>query len=85
MKATCVISVFIVLSFEFIVRRMLFNLELSCGGIVSQPEERCGAKVITYFVNLLFPEERHGTQSFMKWKVVTDTDIIIMEILKFDP
>jgi hypothetical protein len=67
------------------VRRKLFNLELSCGGIVSQPEERWGAKVITSFVNLLFPEERHGTLSFMKWKVVTDTDIIIMEIIKFVP
>jgi hypothetical protein len=64
---------------------MLFNLELSCGGTVSQPEQRWGVKVVTYFVNILFPEERHGTKSFFKWKVVTNTDIIIMEILKFNP
>lgn len=86
MKATCVVSVFIVLSSEYAVRRMLFNIELSCGGIVSQPEERWGVKVVTrYFVNLLFTEETHGTRSFFKWKVVTNTDIIIMEILKLNP
>jgi hypothetical protein len=49
MKATCVISVFTVLSFKYALRRKLFNMELSCGGIASQPEERWGAKVITSF------------------------------------
>jgi hypothetical protein len=51
--------------------------------MVSQSEERWwGENIVTYFASLLISEERHGTQSFLKWKfVTTDNDIIIMEVI----